>query len=324
MTTFKKVILTILCIVLGAFGLFQLDKLAANAGSPKNYAKGFDGDVSLSCLRDERGVFEGDEESAEFLDKRAKKCAEKIRMNVMLFIAGSDQRFLSDSDAEKFSDDLYDDTYGEYTDGVIFYLDLSGKSPAYDFFSKSGRAMVVYNDSFVNGKPCEKIFNAIDSYLPHNGGSYVPSDIRAALEVVCEMLEEQNDGFKENIFNYEKNEAPHSPVKYAYIKDGKTYLTKKKAPGSKMIWLLVSEFIGFLIGFISYFVIKSHYKFKTAQNPSAYVSREHSRMTETRDDLVRSYVTKHKIESSSGGGGHRGGGGGFHGGGSHSHSGHHR
>ena len=76
----------------------------------------------------EDGMFT-DEEEAD-IDEVIRKCAENLQMNIVVYI--SNQR-LSESQAEIFADDTYDEYYGEDTDGVFYYMDLSGQSPAHDY-----------------------------------------------------------------------------------------------------------------------------------------------------------------------------------------------
>lgn len=77
--------------------------------------------------------------------------------------------------------------------------------------------------------------------------------------------------------------------------------------------------IGLIAALITFFAVKSHYKFKSALSPTTYINRKNLVFHNQYDHFVREYTTKVKIESSSGGGGgSRGGGGrssGGHGGG---------
>ena len=317
MKKFGKVLLNIFLVLICIFGLLAVDSVIAKSGNPKNLSQGFSGDTSKSGVVDNCGLFEDDPRTLEGLDEAVKACAGNIGMNVMVYIAGEEKAYYTDSYTDEFTDILYDNTFGEYTDGLIYYMDLSGKSPAYDCISKSGKAMIYYDDD-----TCEKIFKTMDYYLPSSGNLPDADRIRDGIYVFCDKLEQYNEDASPGSFKYE-HDTDSQPNVYVYVMEGKTYITKKKAPGEKMLRLMGAEVIGAIVSLLICIITKSRYRFKSSTNPSTYVSREKSNLYEQSDVLIRSYVTKHKIESSSGGGGYRSGGGGGHGG-SHSHSGHHR
>ncbi|MBQ3670904.1 MAG: hypothetical protein II921_05440, partial [Treponema sp.] len=130
--------------------------------SVENDAKGFDGDTSKSGFvemsptgNDVQLIF-SETERAE-IDGAVKKAAEKLQMNILVYASRSP---LSDYDTEFFCDDNYDEMYGPDTDGIFYYMDLSGKSPAYDYLSTSGKAILAYQAAKDN------IFYALDKYLP--------------------------------------------------------------------------------------------------------------------------------------------------------------
>lgn len=310
-------LLTIVLFLVGIIAVFAADILIVNSFTTKNLAAGFSGDTSDSGIIDERGVFDEEPSTINGLQKRVRQCAEKTEMNILIYIAGDAHYGYSDGEIEDFDDRLYDQTFGEYTDGLIYYIDLSGQSPAHDDISRSGRAAMVYSED-----DCQSIFSALDNYLPKSGMSYGSGDIRDAIEVFCEKLERFHDEYKPSNYKFFHDKVSNPSV-YVFVKDGETYVTKGRAPGAKLIRLLIAELIGFVTGLVTYLIAKRRYKFKNTTNPSVYVSRERSALTERSDTPIRSYVTKHRISSNSGGGRGFGGGGGGHGG-SHSHSGHSR
>ena len=312
-----NVLLTIVLAIVALAGILTLDTVIVNAFTTKNLAAGYSGNSQLSCLVDERGVFKEEPDTYASLQKRIRQCSENTELNIVIFIAGDEQCGYSEAEIERFNDDNYDDIFGEYTDGLAYYMDLSGKSPAHDDISVSGKAAVI-----IEQKQADSIFSALDHYLPKSGASYTSVDIKTAIEVFCDKLEDFHSSYKPSNYKYFHDKEAKTPV-YVFVKDGETYITEGHAPGSKFKRLLIAELIGTIAGLVIYIVTRKRYKFKNTENPSVYVAREKSALTERSDVLIRSYVTKHKISSSSGGSRGGFGGGGGHGG-SHGHFGHSR
>lgn len=298
----KKTISAFSAIVL----LFSmLPFMALNVSAAKNYHKDDDIDSRYSMLWDDAGIFS--EENFEFLNDNIQQYAEELEMNICIYVSGSVR---SDYSTEIFADDTYDEMYGEDIDGIFYYLDLSGKRPAYDYISTSGKAVLMYQ------KHVDDIFSYLDNYLPSSGSEVYESDIYSAVNAFLAILDTYADE-NPTFFDYYHDK---SSGKYFYYKDGELIITKSKPPVLMMIIGAASVLIGLIIALIVYFSTKSGYKFKSATNPSVYVARNESMFTQKSDMLIRTYVTKTKIESSSGGGG---GGGHSHSGG-HGGGGHHR
>lgn len=280
----------------------MLPVLGVNAFAVKNYAQGFDGDSGNSRLVDNANIFSAENEAS--LTEEIQRYSAELEMNIYIYVSGT---YRTDSQTEIFADDTYDETFGEDTDGVFYYLDLSGKQPAYDYISTSGKAVLIYEDVR------ESIFSYLDNYLPASGEAIYEDDIYDAVSGFLSCLDTYSSHDSTALEYYHDK----SSGKYFYYKDGELVVSKSKPLA---IWLniaLVSVLIGAVIALISYFITKSRYKFKASTNPNVYISRNESVFTNKSDVLIRTYVTKHKIESSSGGS-HGGGGG-------HSHSGgHHR
>ena len=272
---------------------------------PKNIGKGFDGDISGSCVIDSTGMFTDDRDILNELDSLTKEYSDKLDMNICIYL--SDQWYNSDNAVQIFCDDAYDEIYGEDTDGVFYMIDLSGSSPARDCISTSGKAVLLYE------KELDGIFERINTHLPTGGNTAYPDDIDGAAREFLSQLERYGNK-KPGIFSSYHDK---SSGKYFYYKGGEFIVSTKRPPVTNLLMLLITAVIGTVTGGITYFSIKSKYKFKTSTNPGVYVSHEESNLTEKSDTFIRSYVTKHKIETSSGsGGGSRSGGG-------HSHSGGH-
>lgn len=285
----------------------MLPVLGVNAFAVKNYAQGFDGDSGNSRLVDNANIFSAENEAS--LTEEIQKYSAELEMNIYIYVSGT---YRTDSQTEIFADDTYDETFGEDTDGVFYYLDLSGKQPAYDYISTSGKAVLIYEDVR------ESIFSYLDNYLPASGEAIYEDDIYDAVSGFLSCLDTYSSHDSTALEYYHDK----SSGKYFYYKDGELVVSKSKPLA---IWLniaLVSVLIGAVIALISYFITRSRYKFKASTNPNVYISRNESVFTNKSDVLIRTYVTKHKIESSSGGS-HGGGGGHSHSGG-HGGGGHHR
>ncbi len=296
----KKVISAISALILT---IVTMTVCGIDAFAVYNYAQGFDGDTSKSGLYDGVDVFPDDRE--ESLVTAIQASSEELRMNIYVYISDS---YMSDYQTEIFADDTYDEMYGEDTDGIFYYLDLSGKSPAYDYISTSGKAVLLYQDKI------DAIFNYLDNYLPASGQSYSEGDIYNAVSAFLSILRTYSDNTPKSSLKYYHDT---SSGKYFYYTNGEYIVTKSKPPALWLIIITVCACIGSLTGFITYWAAKSRYKFKSTTNPSVYISHNETLYTQRSDTLIRTYVHKHKIESSGGGG--RGGGGG----GGHSHSGGH-
>lgn len=270
----------------------------------ENLGKGFDGNSKNSCvLVGSEDMFLYDQDILEELDSLAKEYSDKLDMNVCIYL--SEEWYNSDNAVQIFCDDTYDEIYGEDTDGVFYMIDLSGSSPARDCISTSGKAVLLYE------KELDDIFERINTHLPSGGNTAYPDDIDGAVREFLSQLERYGNK-KPGIFSSYHDK---SSGKYFYYRGGEFIVSKKRPPVANLLMLLITAVIGTVTGIITYFSIKSKYKFKTSANPGVYVSHEESRLTEQSDTFIRSYVTKHKIETSSGGGSSSGGG--------HSHSGGH-
>ena len=206
---------------------------------------------------------------------------------------------LGEEGAEEHSYEKYCDIFGEYTDGVLLYLDLAGYSTASDAMYFSGKAHLMYQDRL------DDMFDSLYIHLPKSGQTIHSLDFMDGITTFCKDIETYEKKFKPNIFKYEKNKLSKE---YTYMRGDTLYITKSKAPGSRFIFMQAASLIGLVIALIVYFSVKKHYQFKTSTNPSVYVSHGETNFTEKSDTYIRTYTTRHRIQSSSGGS--RGGGGG--------------
>lgn len=279
-------------------------------GGQKNLREEFDGDTSLSGIIDDYGFY--DDDKLDELDELIRDTAEEIEMNVIVYLSGSSGYYRTDGDIDDYAAQRYDDICGKDTDGVFLYLDICGKSPAYDLLSCSGKAGVIY------GRDVVSIVETANSNLPPSGHSISENQLDSAIETFCYTIQSRYENYKPNSFRWEHDKYTG---KYFYYKNGEFYVTKKAPPVLRLIILGVASVIGAVIAIICYYAIRSKYKFKTSANPGIYVAHGETHFTEQSDTFIRSYVTKRKIESSSssggGGGSGRSSGGGHISGGSH-------
>lgn len=271
--------------------------------SAENYVKGWDGNADNSCFFDAADLFTKSQE--EELTEKVRETAQKLKMNIIVFAAGPSYS-MSDASTENFADSAYDETFGKDTDGVFFFMDLTGDVPAYDYISTSGKAVLYYQDHISD------MFDKINTYLPSSGSDYSLHTDDFADAVVC-FLGQLSEYHGKKSYYYDSDSG-----KYFYYKNGELMITQKPPLRKRMIVLVFALPVGIIAAIVYYFSIKSKYKFKASVNPNVYVSSEDTRFTRREDRFIRTYTTRTKIETSSGGsGGHSsgGGGGGGHGGG---------
>lgn len=312
------VFITIVAVIVG---LFLFDSFVANLSSKNLYQSFSDDDISKSGIIDEHGLFAGNQSLLRNLESEIQECARNNNMNILVFLPDSSRSYYSDSQTEYFTTKEYNEVFGENTDGVLYYLDISGKSPAYDDIATSARANLVFTDSV-----CDSIFSNLDAYLPSSSSSEPldPKKIGEAISKFCFYVDYYNTGRTRQSYYYVSDADPKV---YVYTKNGETYVTKSAPPEKKWPVLIISELMGALVSLIIYLVSKHNYKFKSKTNARIYLSGDAINLTQNADIFQGTHTTKTRIESSSGGssrgGGYHGGGGGHHGG-SVGHHGHHR
>ena len=255
-----------------------------------------------SALIDELGLYANDTETFDTLDSMIKQKGDELGLNLIVFLSG---KYRSVEESIIFADDSYDEIFGEDTDGVFYYLDISGGSPANDRISTSGRAVLDYENSI------DSIFSKLDYYLPSSGSTVYPDDITMAIQAYLSCLSTYADNDR-SILDYH-----YDPYKktYAYYKKGKYTVTDKK-PWVVYVKPFATSFVtGLIIALITYLISKSRYKFKGTTDPKVYVSNNLTRFTNNQNIFIRKDTSRVHISSSSGGGG--GGGGHRSSGGSH-------
>ena len=299
----KKSVLVIINIILV---VLMFGVLVMQSSAKTDVAKGFDGNYINSSFLDNTGLVENPDE----LTTLVQQTAQKLEMNIFIYSAGTSDSYRSDYDIEQFADDFYDEIYGEDTDGVFYYMDVSGRSPACDRISTSGKAVLLYQNCI------ENIFTRLDNYLPASTEPVKAEHIENAVKGFLSALEDYST-YKPSAFEYYHDE---SSGKYMFMKNGEFVVSTHKPLIYNIVLMIVFLVVGAIVALITYFVTASNYKFKKSQNSVIYAKNENTVFRRSTDEFIRTYTTKHKIETSSGGGGRSGGGGhsgGGHGGGSH-------
>lgn len=290
------------------FSVFTLLPACMITASAKTYQKGWSGDSSKSEIIDNYGFF--DDDMLDAMNMLVRESSEKLEMNICIFIADNRNFIVGDYATECFADDTYDEMYGEDTDGVFYFMDFTGKKPAYDYISTSGKAVLFY-ESYI-----DSIFSAINPELPPSGLDDYSSYSEDIASAISQFLTQLDYYGKNNSRTYYHDE---SSDKYFYYKNDKLVISDSMPFKKRLIVLPFAIPAGLIAFIIFYFSNKNKYKFKASANPAVYVSNDETEFLQREDRFIRTYTTKTKIESSSGssGSGHSGGGGG------HSHSGGH-
>ena len=297
--------------VLAVIGANWFSKIPFNV---KNDAKGFDGETITSVFgeSDVENQFFSKEEVYELCAK-VRATSEKLKMHIMVY-AGRIP--MSDDDVKDFADSCYDKLYGEDTDGVFYYIDMTGKKPAYDYISTSGRAVLYYE------KAREEIFSALDEYLPSsvevqlNGYEPYRQDIKKAVIQFLKELEYYAETFDDYNYCYQ---SPNTG-KYVYYYNGEVVVTDSRPPKHKFNLMMTGLILGFIFARILTRRILKKYRFIGTVSAGTYISNDGIKL-ESADTFIREYTTKHynppSSSSSGGGGGRSHSSGGSHGGGGH-------
>ena len=315
----KKISSLFIVLVFAAF-LAVTNLIAANITSENQHVEFSDDDVSKSGIIDEHGLYNSDPSLLSDLNEAVRDCARQNRMNILIYLPDETKRYHSDSSIEDFAASTYDTAFGEYTDGVLYYIDISGKRPAYDYISNSGKACLLYTEPIL-----ETIYSSIDQYLPSSYSSdpIDPQKVGKAIKSFCKFITDFNSDKPRLSYYDDRDYYNHD---YTYIKNGKTFITKSIPPAKKLHRLLIADLVGVLTALIVFLVTKRNYKFKHKTNPRIYLASGMSGLSVKNDIFQGTHTTKTRIDSGGGGsrgGGFHGGGGGYHGG-SHSGGGHHR
>ncbi|MDE6005528.1 MAG: TPM domain-containing protein [Oscillospiraceae bacterium] len=264
-------------------------------------------------LYDEAGKLT--QEEYQFCYESLENASDYTGMNIIVILGYQEY---SETTIESLADSTYDTLFAKKSDGLCYYIDLRGHSPAYDYISTSGLAQFYYTNANSNNR-IKAMTTMLDKYLVPAGSE----DIVGAVNGFAEQLKYYYDmGIPERYYVYDNSyhEYYHVENNVIITTKNKPYLAWDKAFLSGMIGLI----LGIMIAVITYLVVKSHYKFQHALTPTNYVNKKTVIYRQQYDRFVRTRTNKTHISSSSGGhggGGHHGGG---HSSGGHGGGGHHR
>ena len=242
-------------------------------------------DPDVCAVYDDAVVLTAEEEQE--LDDRIRETAEKIDMNVAVFLSGT----------RVDRADTRDTSYAPY-----------------DYIYTRGWAQFYYTNSESNNR-VDEIFSALDPYLERG-----QEDPYEAVLAFCNELEYYyGEGIPDHYY-VRQTDKEGTDEEYMYVQDGEIVYAAKP-PFRADIWVPLSILAGVLVACFTFFAVKKRYRFKFPSPGTHYVDREKVHFLQQSDVFLRQYQTRTKIvhESSSGGGGGGGGtssGGG--GGGGHS------
>ncbi len=250
------------------------------------YAKYMVGSEADTQVRENAQLYDPDEvidpADRDVLFKTMQETAEKLGYNIGAAIVsdiGSDK---SDSAVEKYADDLYEEYFGAYTNGVLL---LINNDTNYDYLSTSGSCIEVFTSGRI-----DELFDVITPIIiDKNYGAAI-----TGLCSYCTNLGEPDDPYEERYY-YDYDEANLFDL---------------------FVGLVVAVFIAAITFAISVSVIKAPYKLTPKRGAGDYIWRSSLKFTERSDVFLHDYITRTRVSSSSGGshssGGHSHGGGSHH------------
>ncbi len=252
-----------------------------------------------ASIYDEAGRLDSDEYD---------KCLQELQnaanytgMNVAMVLGGQRR---SEYTIESLADASYDELFGHGTDGLLYYMDLSGADSPYDYISTCGMGQMYYTNDTKSDR-INAIFDEVFPYLYPAGSEDV---VGAVEEFANQVIYYYDQGIPENYYVYDDVYD-----EYYYVNEGSLQTSKSKPYidfGNVVVVGFGGLVVGALAALITFFAVKSHYKFKVALSPTAYVNRKNLVFHNQYDRFVRAHTTKTRIDSGGGGGGSRGGGGG--------------
>lgn len=274
--------------------------------------------LPASAARAEVRIYdEGDRLTQEEYDScmdRLRQAADKTGMNIGI-VLGTAAR--SEYTVASLADSTYDQLFGHGTDGLLYYMDLRGYSPAHDYISTSGMGQFYYTNSD-NHNRIEMIFDTLDAYLKPAGSE----DVWGALMQFADEVEYYyGEGIPERYYYYDDEYQ-----RYYYLDDFGNVQSSARKPyidwGGVVLATFGAMIAGLLAAIITFAVVVSRYKFKYSLSPTTYVNQKQVEYRNQYDHFVRTHTSRIHIDSGGGsGGGGGGGGGGFssggHGGGGH-------
>ena len=166
------------------------------------------------------------------------------------------------------ADSTYDQLYGQKTDGICIYIDVSSNAHPYDYISTSGMAQFYYTNSDSNNR-INSMHYAIDKYLYPIGSE----DVSGALNEFADQLENYYEaGIPDAYYVYD--DVYH---KYYHVENGEIITTFRK-PYHDVERLFLGGIMGLLIGIMIAAIvkgsIKAKYKFIYELSPTTYLNKK--------------------------------------------------
>lgn len=270
-------------------------------------------------LCDEAAIFT--DEDLEEIQKLLTRTARSTNMNIALFIGGV---YRDDDLTERFTISALKAIFGNepYTNSIMLYLDFEGHSPSYDLIRTQHDANLYITGEEGEGR-IGHILENMYQYLPKSGETVYRSKVKSAIEAFCSDVDTyiNESGMIDKEYYYNEELGVYRFNFYGTIVE--TTIRPYKYP---LFFLVIGVMISYLTGFVSISVIQNKYKFRVAQDISAYTSENDIHKNIEQDIFISEHTTRTKIETSGGGGssggrgrggGGGGGGGSFGGGGGH-------
>ncbi len=277
--------------------------------SAENMAEGFDGANTACAVLDTKGVFVDDQQTYEELNQLVMKTSDELDLYIAVFLSDT---ALNEEQTRIYADEIYEDLFGADTDGVLYYMDLSEQSSAYDYISTSGKAMLYYDGE------TDSMLDEIFRHLPASGEAIKADQIEDGIRCIMQTFSDYASDSELGFMNYKRDKSKGT---YIYCRNGETVVSKRMPAAAWLKRLLFPGIpAGLATALLVFLIVRHRYKFKGGCSAAAYVSHGETDFIRSEDRYIRTRTTKHKIESNSGGsrgGGHSGGSGSHGGGGGH-------
>lgn len=270
-------------------------------------------DCKEACgLYDLEDVIPDQEEDA--LHAEITALSNELDIYVAVVIAGTETIWenAGDSTIQSMADEFYDELFNPQsdvdTDGILL---LINDVTYYDYLSTSGAAQLY----FTNSEADDRVYDLLGALSP----DLKAGDYAGAVSLFCDLARScWEQGIPSGYYVYDDDRG-----QYGYEAEGALCWSESLPfrylyswTGNFLRWTI----LGAIVAVICYFMIKRHYRFKTAPNPTSYVCQNKTEFRARTDTFLRTHTSKTRINTNSGGGG----GGGSRGGGrSHSSSGGH-
>ena len=269
---------------------------------------------------DESGRFSDDEKAQ--IKEMLEDTADKIGFNVGLFASGVSR---SDATVEAIAIDGARKIFDKDGTGTVFlFIDLDGKTNAYDVMASYHDAYLYYTDSGF-GDRSKAILKKMQTYFPKGGSKIVTSSIINGLKEYCnQLIYYKNQGpergsFYENDVSFkvvtDSGIEMRSQGSFTIEKDGKIVQSTFRPYKYWYFGLAAGVAVALIVVAITSYAVKRRYKFKSSTSASAYTSTKNVYMRDQQDIFLGTTVSKVRLQSNSGGhgggsfgGGHGGGG----------------